>query len=219
MRSVHVSVIIPVFNQEQYIGRCIRSLLKQTFPEEDYELIVINDGCTDNSLSAITPFMGDVRYHVNEKQLGLPASLNIGIKKARGQFIVRVDADDFVHWDFLKILSMHLQLNHDIDAIACDYQLVNNQQDILGQINCLEKPIGCGIMFKMDHLIEVGLYDEDFLVREEEDLRIRFLKKYDISRVQLPLYRYRQHENNITNNVEHMDTFQKILDHKHNGEE
>ena len=105
MRSVQVSVIIPVHNQEHYIGRCIRSLLKQTFPEKDYELIVINDGCTDNSLSAITPFMGDVRYHVNEKKLGLPASLNIGIKKARGQFIVRVDADDFVHWDFLKILS------------------------------------------------------------------------------------------------------------------
>ena len=109
---------------------------------------------------------------------------------------------------------MHLQLNHDIDAIACDYQLVNNQQDVLRQVNCLEKPIGCGILFKLDHLIEIGLYDEDFLVREEEDLRIRFLKKYVISRVQLPLYRYRQHENNMTNNVEHMDTFQKKLDQK-----
>ena len=219
MRSVQVSVIIPVFNQEQFIGRCLRSLLKQTFPQEDYELIVINDSCTDNSVSAITPFMGDIRYFVNEKQLGLPASLNIGLRKARGQFIVRVDADDFVHWDFLKILSMHLQLNHDIDAIACDYQLVNNQQDILGQINCLEKPIGCGIMFKLDHLIDIGLYDENFLVREEEDLRIRFLKKYVISRVQLPLYRYREHENNITNNVKNMDTFQKKLNQKHSGEE
>ena len=219
MRSVQVSVIIPVFNQEQYIGRCIRSLLKQTFPEEDYELIVINDGSTDNSVTAITPFMGDIRYHANDKQLGLPASLNIGLRKAIGQFFVRVDADDFVHWDFLKILSMHLQLNHDIDAIACDYLLVNNQQDILGQVNCLEKPIGCGIMFKLDHLIEVGLYDEDFLVREEEDLRIRFLKKYDISRVQLPLYRYRQHKNNITNNVNNMKKFQEKLDQKHKGEE
>ena len=113
---------------------------------------------------------------------------------------------------------MHLQLNHDMDAIACDYQLVNDQQDVLEHANCLEKPIGCGIMFKLDHLIEIGLYDEDFLVREEEDLRIRFLKKYDISRVQLPLYRYMQHENNITNDVEHMKQFQEKLDHKHNGE-
>jgi glycosyltransferase involved in cell wall biosynthesis len=218
MRSVQVSVIIPVFNQEQYIGRCIRSLLKQTLPEEDYELIVINDGCKDNTVSAITPFMGEIRYYTNDKQLGLPASLNIGLRKARGQFIVRVDADDYVHWDFLKILTMHLQLNHDIDAIACDYQLVNSQQDILIQVNCMEKPIGCGIMFKLDHLIDVGLYDPNFLVREEEDLRIRFLKKYDISRVQLPLYRYRQHENNITNNVEHMKKFKEKLNHKHSGE-
>jgi glycosyltransferase involved in cell wall biosynthesis len=218
MRSVQVSVIIPVHNQEKYIGRCLRSLLKQTLPEKDYELIVINDGSTDKTVSVITPFMGDVRYHVNEKQLGLPASLNIGIKKARGQFIVRADADDYVHWDFLKILSMHLQLNHDIDAIACDYQLVNAQQDILEHANCLEKPIGCGIMFKLDHIIEIGLYDEDFLVREEEELRIRFLNKYNITRVQLPLYRYRQHENNLTNNEEHMNKYQEKLDHKHNEE-
>ena len=218
LRSVQVSVIIPVHNHEQYIGRCIRSMLKQNLPEKDYELIVINDGSTDNSEKALTPFMSDIRYHANKGQLGLPASLNIGIRKAKGQFIVRVDADDYVHWDFLKILSMHLQLNHDMDAIACDYQLVNDQQDVLEHANCLEKPIGCGIMFKLDHLIEIGLYDEDFLVREEEDLRIRFLKKYDISRVQLPLYRYRQHEKNLTNNVEHMKKYQEKLDHKHNEE-
>ena len=220
MHSYQVSVIIPMYNQEKYVGRCLRSLLKQTIPEGDYEIIVINDGSTDNSVEALKPFMGDIRYHKNEERLGLPASLNIAIKKARGQFIVRVDADDFVHWDYLKILSMHLQMNHDIDAIACDYQLVNDEQEVLERgVNCLERPIGCGIMFKLDHLIEVGLYDEGFLVREEEDLRIRFLKKYDISRVQLPLYRYRQHNNNITNNLENMDTFQKKLDDKHNGEE
>ena len=220
MYSYQVSVIIPMYNQQKYVGRCLRSLLKQTIPEEDYEIIVINDGSTDNSVEALTPFMGDIRYHKNEEQLGLPPSLNIAIKKARGQFIVRVDADDFVHWDYLKILSMHLQMNPDIDAIACDYQLVNDEQEVLERgVNCLERPIGCGIMFKLDHLIEVGLYDEGFLVREEKDLRIRFLKKYDISRVQLPLYRYRQHNNNITNNLENMDTFQKKLDDKHNGEE
>ena len=205
-----------MYNQEKYVGRCIRSLLKQTLSDEDYELIVINDGSTDNSATILTPFMGDIRYHENEEQLGLPASLNIGIKKARGQFIVRVDSDDYVHWDYLKILSMHLQMNHDIDAIACDYQLVNDQQDVLERrVNCLEKPIGCGIMFRLNHLIEIGLYDENFLAREDEDLRIRFLRKYDISRVQLPLYRYRKHANNITNKVDHMKQYQEKLEHKH----
>ncbi len=215
LRSVQVSVVIPLHNQEKYLGRCIRSLLKQTFADKDYELIVINDCSTDNSIKVLTPFMGDIRYHNNDEQLGLPASLNIAIKKARGQFIVRVDADDFVHWDYLKILAMHLQLNHNIDAIACDYLLVNDQQDILGQINCMKEPIGCGIMFRLDQLIDIGLYDEGFLVREDEDLRIRFLKKYSISRVHLPLYRYRKHENNITGNEHDMLRFQKKLKKKH----
>ena len=218
MRSVQVSVIIPVHNQEKYIGRCIRSLLKQTLSGDDYELIVINDGSTDNTEAVITPFMDEIRYNLNKKQIGLPGSLNIGIKKARGQFIVRVDADDYVHWDFLKILCMHLQLNHDVDAIACDYQLVNNHQNVLGQINCLEKPIGCGIMFRLEQMIEIGLYDEELLLREEEDMRIRFLNKYEISRVQLPLYRYRKHENNSTNNVKKMNEYQKKLEMKHKGE-
>jgi|TARA_Y100000031_G_scaffold117427_1_gene130315 glycosyltransferase involved in cell wall biosynthesis len=215
MKSVQVSVIIPIHNQEKYVGRCLRSLLKQTIPEGDYEIIVINDGSTDNSVEALKPFMGDIRYIENEKKLGLPSSLNIGIKKARGQFIVRVDADDFVHWDYLNILSMHLQLNHDIDAIACDYLLVNDHQDILSQVNCLEIPIGCGIMFRLEQLIDIGLYDEDFLVREDEDLRIRFQKKYNISRVHLPLYRYRKHEKNITSDDSEMHKYQQKLKKKH----
>ena len=218
MRSVQVSVIVPVHNQEKYVGRCIRSLLKQTFSGEDYELIVINDGSTDNSAEALTPFMGDIRYHNNEEQLGLPASLNIGIKKARGQFIVRVDADDYVHWDYLKILAMHLQLNHDIDAIACDYQLVNDQQDILGQVNCMKEPIGCGIMFRINQLIDIGLYDESFLAKEDEDLRLRFLEKYNIYRVKLPLYRYRKHENNFSDNKYFRKKYEKILREKHEKE-
>ena len=68
MRSVQISVIIPVFNQEKYIGRCIRSLLKQTLLEDDYELIVINDASTDNSRDALVPFMDDIRYYENDKK-------------------------------------------------------------------------------------------------------------------------------------------------------
>jgi len=59
------------------------------------------------------------------------------------------------------------------------------------------------------------LYDEEFLTREEEDLRVRFLKQYQIVRLQLPLYRYRRHANNITNNQERMIKFSKKLNDKH----
>ena len=215
MRSVKVSVIIPVHNQEKYIGRCIRSLLKQTLDPDDYELIVINDASTDNTTKALLPFMGDIRYYENERQKGLPAALNIGIENAKGWFIVRVDADDYVHWEYLNILSMHLMHNHDIDAVACDYHVVNDHQDVLSHKNSLEEPIGCGVMFRIDQLIDIGLYDEGFLAREEEDLRIRFLEKYSIARVQLPLYRYRKHENNLTNDSTHMQEYSEKLNNKH----
>ena len=215
MRSVQISVIVPVYNQEKYIGRCLRSLLKQTFPSEEFEIIIINDASTDKTKDAIMPFMGDISYYENNKQKGLPACLNTGIKNARGWFIIRVDSDDYVHWEYLNILSLHLMHNHDIDAIACDYFIVNDSQDILEQKNCLEEPLGCGIMFRIDQLIDIGLYDETFHVREEEDLRIRFLKKYKIARLKLPLYRYRKHENNLTKDGQKMKKFEKELQNKH----
>ena len=216
MRSVQVSVIVPAYNAELYIGRCLRSLLKQTLDIDDYEIIVINDCSTDNTKKVISPFIGDINYLENNKKLGLPKTLNTGIKNAKGQFIIRVDADDYVHWDFLKILSMHLQLNLSIDAIACDYLLVDNHQNIISYKNCLEKPIGCGIMFKLEHLIDVGLYDADFLAREDEELILRFNKKYSVSRVQLPLYRYRKHKHNLTNDKNTMKKYNDKLSEKHN---
>jgi glycosyltransferase involved in cell wall biosynthesis len=215
MKSVQVSVIIPVFNQEMYIGRCIRSLLKQTLSLEDFELIVVNDRSTDNSKEVLRPFMGDIRYFENKKNKGLPASLNVGLKESKGQFVVRVDADDYVHQDYLKILSMHLQLNHGMDAVACDYSIVNNQQDFLERKNCIKDPIGCGIMFRLNQLINIGMYDESFFAKEDEDLRLRFLKIYTISRVELPLYRYRRHNNNLSDNQDYKIKFFKKLNKKH----
>ena len=211
MKSVQVSVIVPSYNAELYIGRCIRSLLKQSLSQEDFEIIVINDSSKDNTKNALLPFVGDIVLIENKRNLGLPSSLNKGIKKARGQFIVRVDSDDYVHIDFLKILSLHLQLNHSIDAIASDYLLVNNDQDVIGEMNCLKNPIGCGIMFRLKHLIELGLYNAKFLRREDEELMNRFKIKYNISRVAIPLYRYRRHENNITNDKKSMKKYKKKL--------
>ena len=66
---------------------------------------------------------------------------------------------------------------------------MNDKEKIIKKINCLKKPIACGILFKTHHLIDIGLYDEKFLINEEKDLRIS-LKKYTIDRIALPLYRY-----------------------------
>jgi len=213
--SPAVSVIIAVHNGEKYIGRCLRSVLKQTLSRDEYEIIVVNDGSEDRTAYALKLFEDELRLTHNEKKLGLARALNLGIRAARGQFLVRLDGDDYVNAEFLNVLSLHLKLNHQIDAVACDYILVDDEETILATKNCLEDPVACGIMFRMEQLIDIDLYDEEFLAREDEDLRIRFLKKYKIHRVALPLYRYRRHANNLTNNAVQMETFKKQLEKKH----
>lgn len=209
------TILITAYNVEKYIGRAIRSALNQSADKDSYEIVVINDCSSDRTRFALEVFEDEIRLFNNEKRIGLPASLNRGIKKARGQYIVRIDGDDYVHSEFLNILELHLRLNESMHAIACDYMLVDDNEVILGQKNCVEEPIACGIMFRIEQLIDIGLYDEDFLCREDEDLRLRFLKKYSIERVKLPLYRYRRHENNITKDVKNMEHFREFLNEKH----
>ncbi len=209
------TVLITAYNVERYIGRAIRSVLNQSADTNSYEIIVINDCSTDRTRFALEIFENEIRLFNNERRIGLPASLNRGIRKARGQFIVRIDGDDYVHKEFVKILELHLAMDEGINAIACDYTLVDDDEMVLDHKNCLEDPIACGIMFRVKQLIDIGLYDEDFLCREDEDLRLRFLKKYSIERVKLPLYRYRRHENNMTNNFEKMEIFDQKLNEKY----
>jgi len=211
----NISVLITAYNVEKYIGRAIRSALDQSIPRDDYEIIVINDCSADRTRFALEVFEDDIKLINNEKRLGLPASLNKGIKRAKGRFVVRLDGDDYVHKDFLKVLDLHLSLNDNIDAIACDYLLVDNNEHVLDKVNCEKMPVACGIMFRIDQMIDIGLYDENFLAKEDEDLRIRFLKKYKIERVQLPLYRYRRHDNNLTNNKSKIQIYNQMLNEKH----
>jgi glycosyltransferase involved in cell wall biosynthesis len=210
-----ISVIVPVLNGEKYIGRCIRSLMAQTFPEDQFEIIVINDGSTDRTSFALEIFGSSVHVINHPKTMGLPGALNTGIKAARGQFIIRVDADDYVHAEYLNILHLCLVMNSSFDSVACDYIEVNDREEVLGVKNCLEHPIGCAVMFRIEQLIDIGLYDEEFHLHEEKDLKYRFAKKYKTERIPLPLYRYRRHESNITNNTEAMLEYMAKLNNKH----
>ena len=99
--------------------------------------------------------------------------------------------------------------------MACDYLLVDKDENVLERVNCFEKPIGCGILFRKDKLLKIGLYDEEFLYHEDKELRFRFEKENKITRLSLPLYRYRRHEDNITNNKFLMDKYNNQLIKKH----
>lgn len=210
-----VSVIVPAYNQEKYIGRCLRSLIGQDLSRDKFEIIVIDDGSSDRTAYALQLFKDEVRVITNQSNLGLPASLNRGVHAATAPFVVRVDADDYVNAQFLSLLHLYLSVNRYMDAVACDYLLVDDREEVLSRQNCMESPIACGIMFRTEQLIDIGLYDENFLLHEDRDLRIRFLEKYNINRLELPLYRYRRHENNITNNIEAMDRHMGNLIEKH----
>jgi glycosyltransferase involved in cell wall biosynthesis len=179
------------------------------------EIIVVNDASTDNTAAILSNYENDARIiHLAENK-GLAGARNEGVRKAKGQYVVFLDADDYLHADTLKVQSLFLDENHTLDAVAIDYYLVDEKENHNEWVSVDEKPIACGIMFRKDLLIEIGLYDESFKAREEEDLRIRFLEKFNIHRIPLPLYRYRRHDHNMTNDVEKMETAQQQLNQKH----
>ncbi len=210
-----ISVIVAAHNQERYLSRCLRSLLAQSIAREKFEIVVINDGSTDHTPSVLEEFVDEIVLITNESNIGLPASLNKAIRRARAPYVVRVDADDYVNNEFLHLLHGFLRENKYMDAVACDYLLVDEQEEVLARNNCLTDPIACGIMFRTEQLIDIGLYDESFLLHEETDLRMRFLKKHTIHRLELPLYRYRRHANNSTNDAAAMEHHRQRIIEKH----
>jgi len=215
--STLVSVIVAAHDEERFIGRCLRSLVSQRFPRDKYEIVVVDDGSTDNTAAVLDTFGKEIRVIRNEQNLGLPASINRAIVSCRSKFVVRVDADDYVNAGFLDILHLFLAENPQFDAASCDYLLVDDREEVLARCDAMKEPIACGIMFRTEQLIDIGMYDETFLRHEDRDLRLRFLDRFTIHHVPLPLYRYRRHEDNITNDREAMDHHEKRLREKHQG--
>ena len=210
-----VSVIITSYNYEKYIERAIRSCLDQSLSKKQYEIIVVNDCSSDNTSDILENYKDEVRVFDLEKNVGLAGARNFGVKKALGQFVVFLDADDYIQRDMLLIQNLFLSENNSLDAVSVDYHLVDERGTHLKHENSDEKPIACGVMFRKDLLYDIGLYDETFRAREEEDLRIRFLKKHKIYNIILPLYRYRMHNTNLTKNEKEMSKYKKKLQLKH----
>jgi len=210
-----VSIIITAYNYERYIERAIRSCLDQSLAKSQYEVIVINDCSTDNTSKILENYENEVRVFNMEKNIGLAAARNFAVKKALGQFVVFLDADDYIQRDMLLIEKTFLTENNSLDAVSVDYYMVDERGNHIEHVNADEKPIACGIMFRKDLLLDIGLYDESFRAREEEDLRIRFLKKHKVYNIILPLYRYRMHDNNLTKNAAEMEKYKEKLSNKH----
>src|SRR5574337_1582335 len=199
---MEISVIITNYNYGKYLPRAIRSLKSQSFNQNEFETIIIDDCSTDNSKEIIETFGNYIKAIYNDQNLGLAASCNKAIKQAIGKYIIRLDADDFVNKDWLKVHHLFLSNNKgEMDATSSDYLEIDEDENVLRRKNGLTWPIACGIMYKLDDVLELGMYDEN-LPREDVDFRQKFIKSgkqlYNIS---VPLYRYCKHSENMTNGL------------------
>lgn len=199
--SILVTLCIPTFNRCEFLGRAIRSALNQTFDKDKYEIIVIDDGSTDRTDLILESFKNEITIIKNKKNIGLSKSLNKAILKSKGKYFLRLDSDDYVNEDYINFLYTTIDSNKgSFDAVKCDFFLVDSNEVIIERCNSEKKPIGCGIIFKIDDLIKIGMYSPKKKIFEEIDLVERLTKNnnFKIFRLPLPLYRYRMHEKNMT---------------------
>lgn len=122
---IKVSVIVPVYKVESFIGRCMRSLMEQTL--QDVEFIVVDDCSPDNSISIAKQVAGDypdrlVTFIVHEVNKGLPAARNTGLAVAKGEYVFHCDSDDFVEADMLEGLYEKAE-SENADIVWCDWFL------------------------------------------------------------------------------------------------
>lgn len=121
-----ISIIVPVYNVENYLTRCIDSILNQSF--EKFELILVNDGSNDDSLNICKKYLNiDERIKlVSQSNKGLSAARNTGLKYASGNYICFIDSDDFVEKDYLFLLLSNIEkFNSDISM--CEYYLTDDK--------------------------------------------------------------------------------------------
>lgn len=116
-----VSVIVPVYNVEQYLDECLNSIRQQTY--ENIEIIVVEDYSTDDSLNTLTKHLKDPRVKLiqHEKNSGLSAARNTGIDAAKGDYIMFVDSDDLVHLSLIE-LCVKYAISNDADLITYDFK-------------------------------------------------------------------------------------------------
>lgn len=198
-----VSIIITCHNFEKYIFRAINSCLNQNFPEQDYEIIIVDDASQDRSREIINSYrsFSFVKTVFLKKNMGVAFASNMGIKAATGKYIVRVDGDDYIHKDFLKVMTEVMEWNKDIGFTYCDLIVVKGAgraDERRLQLNDFETLLehGAGVMFRREYLEKVGLYNEKLKNCEDHDLILRYSQKYPGYHLRLPYYRYFKRNSN-----------------------
>ena len=129
-----ISVIIPVYNTEKYIKKCLESLAKQIM--QDFEVIIVNDGSTDNSKKVIKDYMKNSKLNIKylEKENGgLASARNYGVEHALGKYISFLDSDDYLDEDLYKNLEKYM--DEDIDLIKFKMKTVNEKGNVIEKLD------------------------------------------------------------------------------------
>ena len=213
-----VSVIITCYNLESYISRAINSCLNQTMPEDDYEVIVVDDMSTDQSWDIISGFGNLVTPIRMKENLGVSTASNVGIREASGEYIVRVDGDDFINKNFLFSMYEVLKWNEDIGFVYCDHIVVNENLERRQSLNTLDILLdhGAGIMFRKRYLESIGLYDESLRNREDYDLILRYIKNFNGYHLKLPYYRYFKRSGSLSSHSGEREELKRKIDRDQN---
>lgn len=127
MSKVDISIIVPIYNAEKYINKCVDSLLKQT--KKELEFILINDGSTDNTDSLLREYKDKrIKYFKNKNQ-GIGKTRNFGIDKARGKYLMFIDSDDYIEKDACEKLFAKAE-NSKLDLVICNFFKVYDNGEI-----------------------------------------------------------------------------------------
>ena len=126
-----LSIIVPVYNVEKYLDKCLERILNSTY--KDFELIVINDGTKDNSEQIITKYLENEEYkdkitYISKENSGLSDTRNLGMSKAKGEYIAFVDSDDYIETNMYELM-MNKALEKNYDIVVSDVKLVYEDSD------------------------------------------------------------------------------------------
>lgn len=223
-----VSVIVPVYNVEKYIDRCIKSLINQSF--KDYEIVIVNDGSRDNSQKIIDKYVKKypekIVSYIKENG-GVSSARNYGINNARGKYLTFVDSDDYVSKDYLKLLYDKITEN-DNDMVFSDvYKKKNDVTEVMMGLRSenidihknalISLPATWNKMYKKSLFTNNNIiYPEE--IRLGEDLATitkLILHAKNIGYVNTPIYYYIIREGSATNqkdfNSKFLDIFKVFL--------
>ena len=203
-----ITVYITNYNYGKFVKKAIDSVLNQTF--KNFELIIIDDGSKDKSAKIIKQFQNKSKIKVVfQKNKGLIVSNNLALRMSKAKYIMRLDSDDWLDPHALEIMFNILERNKKISLVFPDYYEVDKNGKIIGQVRrhdfkkvkLLDQPAhGACTMIRKENLLDIGGYDEEFNCQDGYYLWLKFIKKYVVRNVNLPLFYYRQHQNSLTNN-------------------